>query len=352
VLIAGDRVAFVNRGGTWTIFTRCESRGRETVGPGYIARARRADGVLVTDDWRRRSGLNAPGFGGLGAFGWHGARRHGRDFDYDYAWTIDGRNCGGVGVDHARVVSPPRVRHGVGRMTVDVFLRDNQVAPGHAMVRVRYRYRVLARVVHVAVNVTELCPHGRCGWGTSAFVKEPKLVANVNGGGYTRLVVLDANGRLARNVLEHSGTACTWTGVDPGSATRQCDDPLRETVRFEGPDVPALNVRMTAVGGLWQSGHGLDGWALASARRARYAAVDSGLDGVRWRCKARSTANGVLRRWELGGGAKDASGRYVVAAALFPAWEGGRGYGDCEPLSRSFGPGGETWSVLAAYWFN
>ncbi len=42
---------------------------------------------------------------------------------------------------------------------------------------------------------------------------------------------------------------------------------------------------------------------------------------------------------------------YVAATAMFPAWEGGRGYGDCEPLSRAFGLRGETWSVVASYWF-
>jgi hypothetical protein len=107
---------------------------------------------------------------------------------------------------------------------------------------------------------------------------------------------------------------------------------------------------MTAVGALWQSGRGLDGWALASAGRRAYARTDSGLDGVSWSCKSGSTASGALRRWELGGGAKR-NGRYIAATAMFPAWEGGRGYGDCEPLSRPFGPRGESWNVLAAYWF-
>jgi len=173
----------------------------------------------------------------------------------------------------------------------------------------------------------------------------------VTGGGYSRLVVLDADGHVARNTLEHGGSPCAWTGVDARRQTGQCDDPERETVRFEGTEAPALNVRMTAVGALWQSGRGLDGWALASAPRAAYAPSDSLLDGVRWSCKAASTGNPLLRRWELGGGAKR-DGAYVAASAMFPAWEGGRGFGDCEPLSRAFGPGGESWNVLASYWFD
>ncbi len=340
-------VTFRNLDGAWTIYTRCS----DGAGPGYIARVVRSDGVAVSDDRHRTGGSNKPGNGGLGEFGWHGARRHGGAFDYDYAWTIDGRTCGDVGVGRAALVEAPRVVDGVGRMTIDVFLRDNHVAPGRPMVRVRYRYRIRPHVVRAAIVVTELCRDGRCGWQGRAYVKEPKLQASVTGGGYSRLVVLDAHGRAARNTLEHGGSPCVWAGVDARRQTGQCDDPERETVRFEGTQAPALNVRMTAVGALWQSGRGLDGWALASAQRAAYARSDSLLDGVRWGCKAASTGNALLRRWELGGGAKR-GGTYVAASAMFPGWEGGRGFGDCEPLSRAFGPGGESWNVLASYWFD
>ena len=339
-------VTFHNLAGDWTIYTRCANRA----GPGYIVRAVRRDGVVVTDDQHHVGGSNLPETGGLGEFGWHGARGHGSAFDYDHAWTIDGRTCGSVGVSRVRVAEPPRVVDGIGRMTIDVFLKDNHVAPSQPLVRVRYRYRVYPRVVRAAIDVTELCPDGRCGWRGRAFVKEPKLEGAINGGGYTRMVVLDDDGRVARNRFEHAGTRCIWTGTDPRIATRQCDDPRRETVRFEGPGVRALNVRMTNVGSLWSSPRGLNGWALASARRAAYALRDSHLGGVRWGCKGGSTRSGLVRRWELGGGEKR-NGKYVAASAMFPAWEGGRGYGDCEPLSRAFGPRGETWSVLAAYWF-
>jgi len=338
---------FRNRDGVWTIYTRCANGA----GPGYIARVVRSDGVVVTDDQHRTGGSNKPGNGGLGGFGWHGARRHGSEFHYDYAWTIDGRTCRPVGVARATVIEAPAVVDGIGRLTVDVFLRDNHVKRAEPMVRVRYRYRVFPHAVRAAIGVTELCRDGRCGWRGRAFLKEPKLQASVTGGAYTRLAVLAADGRIARNVVEHPGSACTWQGVDAQRQTGQCDDPQRETVRFEGRGVRALNVRMTAVGTLWQSGRGLDGWALASAARAAYAPHDSALDGVRWRCKSGTTASALVRRWELGGGAKR-NGKYVAATAMFPAWEGGRGYGDCEPLARAFGPHGESWNVLASYWFD
>jgi hypothetical protein len=340
-------VTFRNLDGDWTVYTRCFAGA----GPGYVARLVRTDGVVVTDDRHRRGGSNRTGNGGLGEFGWHGARRHGAAFDYDFAWTIDGRMCGNVGVGRAAVVDSAHVVDGVGRMTIDVFLRDNHVASSTPMVRVRYRYRVYPHVVHAAIGVTELCRDGDCGWQGRAYIKEPKLQASVTGGGYARMVVLDADGRVARNVVEHRGSPCVWSGADARRQTGQCDDPQREVVRFEGPSVPALNVRMTAVGHLWQSGRGLDGWALASASRPEYARRDSLLDGVRWGCKASSTASPLLRRWELGGGARR-DGTYVAASAMFPAWEGGRGFGDCEPLSRTFGPRGESWNVLAAYWLS
>ena len=106
---------------------------------------------------------------------------------------------------------------------------------------------------------------------------------------------------------------------------------------------------MTAVGAPWESGRGLDGWAVASSDRRAYAGEDSANDGVRWSCKAHDTANGLVRRWELGGGPRNAAGAYMAANFMFPAWEGGRGFGDCEPLSRTYGPRGESWTVLATY---
>ena len=89
--------------------------------------------------------------------------------------------------------------------------------------------------------------------------------------------------------------------------------------------------------------------AVAASPRTAYAREDSDNDGVRWSCKAHDTANGIVRRWELGGGPKTRSGADRAANFMFPAWEGGRGFGDCEPLARTYGPRGESWTVLARY---
>jgi hypothetical protein len=354
----GPAATFRNRDGAWTIFTRCVRRRDTTVGPGYVARVVRFDGVTVTNDVRRPFPMQSPGFGGLGGFGFHASRRHGQAFDYDFAWHVNGRTCGRIGVVRSRVVEEPRIDDGAGSLTIDVFLGDNASPLRDALVRVRYRYRVLADEVRAAIAVTELCRRGRCGWGTRAFLKEPKLVAAVNGGGYRRQVVLNSRGVVARNRIEgyRGDRSCVWTGTDPRRRTGHCDDDDRTTARFDfGAARPCagrcLVVRMTSVGAPWESGRGLDGWATASSGRAAYAREDSATDGVRWSCKAHDTANGIVRRWELGGGPTDARGAYTAANFMFPAWEGGRGYGDCEPLARTYGPRGESWTVLATYAF-
>ena len=377
-----DWVQFTNRNGAWTIFTRClgpraHRRFPVTVGPGYIARAQRlVDGVVVTNDERRVGPGNAPGNGGLGGFGWHGARRGGPTFDYNHAWSIDGRNCGadgwayghpfrpGVGVYAWRVTEPAGIVAGVGHLSVDVWLAD-VYGP---LVRLRYRYEVHPDAVRMQLWVMEIA-----GGGRRAFVKEPKVLAAADGGGYTRMVVLNTRGDVAQNALSenHDGAwtsrDCMWMGVNARLHTGQCDANDRERVRFDFGDYSSgvdgrcagrcLNVTMHALSlagrtALWEgSGLGLDGWAVASGQRAAYAHRDSRLDGVRWSCKARSSSAPIVRRWELVGYSKTALGAYAPATAMFHGWEGGRGFGDCEPQSRLFGPRGEIWAVEGEFSF-
>ena len=91
-------VTFENAQGYWTIFKGCFGPAAHggsdvTVGPGYVARLVLPGGTVVTDDEHRAGGLNQPGNGGIGAFGFHDARKTGPAFDPGASWSIDGRRC-------------------------------------------------------------------------------------------------------------------------------------------------------------------------------------------------------------------------------------------------------------------
>ena len=100
----------------------------------------------------------------------------------------------------------------------------------------------------------------------------------------------------------------------------------------------------------WEgAGLGLDGWAVAAARRPSAYRRDTGsIDGVVWSCHGARPDLDDMRRWETTG-RRNRRGGYVSLGGIFPAWEGGRGGYDCEPLARAFGPRGETWAAFAAY---
>jgi hypothetical protein len=350
--VSFERVAggyrFVNGDGAWTILTSC----RRGAGPGYVARLVTARGVLLVDDERGPGVLNDPRFGGLGAFGWHAARgRPGRlRLGVDSAWDVSGRGC-----IPARVVEPPRRTGGAVTFGIDVL-------PGGGAVRVSYRYRFERSGVHAWLLVEQRCPHGICGPGGRAFVKEPKLVVSIANLGprFRRTATFGADGRLV----------CVSRVLGPAQGpilrTGQCEAPARARVRFDYGSAasgsrggcarrPCFNVVMRAwdarAGALpWQNGRaGLDAWAVASARRQAAFHRDTGsIDGVRWGCHGGSPAASLQRRWEASG-RRDEHGRILVLGMLFPAWEGGRGAYDCEPLSRLFGPAGERFAVFASY---
>ena len=365
-----DRYLVANDDGTWTIFKRCETRRRTTVGPGYVAQLVSRGGITIVDDVRRRGTLNDPEFGGLGAFGWHHAR--GRPnrlrFRGENAWEVSGRVCAtanrGFGVvasapERVRRVAPDAVELGVAVLFSDVYTYPRP------LLRVRYRYRFERDVVKSWIEIRPLCSRGRCGRTRSlAFVKEPKLVAHVVGGGFTRMSTWEDDGRLA----------CVYVGGGgprgPILDTGQCAADRRSLLRFDyGSGLsgreggcatrPCLNVVMRAYAPgappgepteVWEgAGLGLDGWAVNAARRPRAFARDTGsIDGVVWNCHGATPDAQAVRRWETTG-RLDPRGRYLSLGGLFPAWEGGRGGYDCEPLARAFPPAWDTWSVFASY---
>lgn len=396
-------VTFTNGDGQWVVYTGCfgpKKRGGEnvSVGPGYIARVTLAktppngNPKIVDDEQapgKYNGVLNAPGFGGLGAFGWHHSRGNGSyDFDFDNAWNLDGRHCaedgGGFGVSGAEVVEGPSVdASGVGALSVDVFFTDGWTKDAPLM-RVRYRYRFHADVVKMWAAATAHCDHGNCGDGAPgpAYIKEPKFVAGITGGAYKRMMVLNDQSQVAQNSASGTGY-CVWRGTDPTKSTGQCDADRRTRARFDYRDAlpssaadnggdcdtgshPCFNVVMRAyatatngdvgIGGstaLWEgSGIGLDAWATQAATRTPVSSADSSSGGALWSCHGGDPAHQRQRRWELAGGTKNASGEFQRTSVFFHAWEGGTGAYDCEPLSRRFGPEGESFSVHAEYAVN
>jgi hypothetical protein len=339
-------VLVTNGDGTWTVRTRCSSSRRVTVGPGYVSRLEIADGAILVEDLRRSGTLNDPDFGGLGAFGWHHARgRPGRlRFTGSNAWEISGRMCAGrnhgFGVVGAGLVEPPEHDADAVTFGVDVLFSDAYTYP-RPLLWLSYRYRVEPDVVRVRVEVLPLCPRGRCGATRDlAFVKEPKLVAHLVGGGFARMSTFRHDGSLACIYLGGGGVR------GPILDTGQCGDPERALLRFDhgsatsGADggcsdaTPCLDVGVEGT---------FDLWAHAAAAEAPAFPRDTGsIDGVVWKCKGGSPASQDVRRWETTG-RFDRAGRYTSLGGIFPAWEGGRGGYDCEPLARPFPRAGATY---------
>jgi hypothetical protein len=341
-----------NAEGRWTVEKRCRRGAGLTVGPGYVSRLVTRAGDVLVDDAREPGALNDPLYGGLGAFGWHHARgRPGRTrLGHANAWEVSGRRCaranGGFGVSAARVVRTPDARDPAPELVVDVFFSDAFTFP-RPLMRVRYEYALRPASVDATVTVTTLCNGGRCGRTPAvAFVKEPKLVAHVTGGGLTHTVTFDASGE----------PVCRYDGAGPATGpileTGQCAANDRVRIRFAGPDEctshPCLDVTARSRSGDWEQG-GLDSWARRSGERPAAAPSDTGAsDGVVWGCHGGDPAGSLQRRWEVAA-RRDADGRTIALGALFPAWEGGRGSYDCEPLARAFGPAGERFTVRLRY---
>ncbi|MDQ4030371.1 MAG: hypothetical protein M3168_04960, partial [Actinomycetota bacterium] len=94
---------------------------------------------------------------------------------------------------------------------------------------------------------------------------------------------------------------------------------------------------------------GLDSWARHAARLPPAFHRDTpSVDGVVWHCNGPSPAASGVRRWETTG-RLTRSGRYLSLGGIFPAWEGGRGGYDCEPLARPFPAGRPRYSVALTY---
>lgn len=395
-----DVLKLQNDDGVWWIFKRCfdrTDRGRRiSAGPGYIVRLRDSAGRLLVDDYRARRDVETPGYlnavnGGLGTFGFHYVRGPAgrtpagddpttrvveRQVDrLPPGYSVEGRMCAaknrGYGVARVRSGRPKRTDAGI-EYRIEVSLRD----PAGTLARVDYVYRFERSAVHTWIAVSTLPRR-------NAFLKEPKLVAGLRGGGFRRMAVFGKDGRFLKGVLE--GAPETTKVLH----TQHVADPLRARVRWDyGTSALAEGRRPCARGAcfeiamyasagpppvLWENGAvGFDGWAVASARRAMTwprdtegvevvssCSVATDAMGAAGRSRASedaSPADDSVRRWELGGWKArhradpvENPNPYTTAVASFIGWEGGRGPGDCEPLERAWPSEPETWTAYAVY---
>ncbi len=401
-----QRTVWANQDGSWTVHKLClgpSVRGGEnTVGPGYISRLVRRDSEtswkeIVQDD-QPRGPLNSPKFGGLGAFGFHLARGPvGQTvLNTTNAWALDTRNCaadnGAFGVYASSATQPQIGTDGFGRMHVDVWIRDfwghtgygpdaNGDGFGDSLMTVSYTYEFRPSVVRAWIAVTQSCPSGcPIGPGT-AFVKEPKLASSVTQTDYRRIAIFDHTDQLALWGKDITGDGnadpCAWDygapDADHITQTNQCYDPWKVRTRFDKsvdlfgtggcPDNLCLNVVMQAhrenpfAVGFWKgSTYGFDGWASQADTRPAANSKDQGscvpgkdCTDPKWGCHGGRPFTDANRTWEMLGGEKNSVDNYLNASVLYNGWAGGFGAYDCEPLSRRFAPGLETYGAYAQY---
>jgi hypothetical protein len=324
-----DRIVLSNEAGNWHVWKELawSADGQRVVGPGYVARLERPDGLPpLVDDFRAPGTINDPRFGGLGAFGWHHARAGWG------AWDIHGRldaaRNDGFGVARAYVVERPSIAgDGTGRVGVRVEFRDGWQDP---VLAVTYRYLVEPRIVICVIEAEQRWQQDGSG---QAFVKEPKLVTAV-APAYRLVDVYGSAGALLRRV-DLGNLSEPWT------QTAQIGAHGREGIAFLGSAPLTLTVTMQAWNGKevlpwYGTGVGFDGWAQAAQGRPAYSDR-----GARY---CLGDAGRLRRRWEVAARTDD-----PALSCLFHAWEGGSGFSDCMDASRAFGPPGEAWSVVATY---
>lgn len=308
-----EKVVFGNARGRWHIWKQVtwSPEGDRLVGPAYVGRLERPDGLVAVDDFREPGPLNDPRYGGLGAFGWQHARAS--QGMWDLHGRLDAARNGGFGVARAAVTTGPSIGpDGAGSLEMRVELRDGWTDP---IMAVTYGYRVEESVVTCSIRVEQLWAGDAIG---QPFVKEPKVVASV-ASAEAAVEILAADGSVLRTI-ELARLPDPWRG------TGQIDEEGRAGIRFAGAVPLAVAV----------DGRDFDRWAELSEARPRLADRSSGycLGG----------GGGLKRRWEIVKRRDEPD-----TSCLFAAWQGGSGYPDCATASRAFGPPGEAFTVVARY---
>jgi hypothetical protein len=352
---------------------------------------------------------NGYGKGGLGSFGFHEAR--GPDTQANLlnpggagptdpsgnAWSVDGRVCAadanGFGVSGASASSATtNAAHTRGYFSVNVDIGDHWAA---RLIRIRYVYVFQPKLVQAWMKITSCFDASACnslGPGFP-FVKEPKIAATLRNPHdskpfYNRQAIFTRAKKLIGECVHTHDDWDPTIGLNDAPAFHsQCSNDLRARARFDygtdssgtngGCDTkPCFNIMMLAypvsgsaalpparVAKVWErGGYGLDRWAelAQSSRHHPFNTQDqSSIDHVAWADNCHTdTSKGAppaweaLRRWESEGSRYDpatgtTSAEYDEATVFFHGWEGGRGYTDCEPLSRKMWR--QSFGVYAQY---
>ncbi len=341
--------------------------------------------------------------------------------------VIEGRQCAGkngnANYGVYAVTHPPKLNssgapnnprfdsQGNVRFAVSVWFRDewgntgfgpnadgdtNQT--GDALARVTYTYIFQSNVVRAWMVVTTFSSTSD---GAFRYIKEPKFVAVLRGGGFSRLKVFGgAKGGLAlpnkKNNRSEVRDGSVFGSTEP-LRPRQIGYNDRTRVQWDyGSDACSNNncfnavmraypVVATTTGGarigraapLWEQtedlnkhlGSGLDWWARESGAkrlsRGKAYPRDTEIETL-WPCTEAKTKPSpidtaiasehastnivIRRRWEIGGWKATATSvPFVLSGAIFSGWNGGRGPWDCEPLQVKFPDGFESFGTFASY---
>ncbi len=342
-----DYVTFRNGQADWTIFKRFATGiGGGYYSPGVISKVVDKKGNVICDDGYGPLGaetandvvhLQAPTHGGLGAVGFHAARKN-SEFQAWLAPNYDRKNdpkghlgnctwdvTTRYGLDHGipgntfgvvaiTINNEPSVSSCVGHFSITVTLGEN----GNQSMDVIYGYTIYNTQVKQQV-VAALKP-GAAG----LYIKEPKVVLNSLLDYHT----LDILSYVTGKPCLANGKAIDMTNLpDPRCGTRQIGAQQRGTAVFSAQGLPTLQVKSDAMQADW------DNWADDAD------AADQLTSLVCPRYCLKGPNQTLTRQWECAhfpaGPQKNPNCRSYPteqtrrAGLMLHSWEGGFGTTDC-----------------------
>jgi hypothetical protein len=342
----GNEWQFTNSDGTWSVWDKFTYQANRTqqIGPGYIGKMVTPGGRVIVDDFKEAGIINDPRYGGLGAVGWHNARRNGDPNVYNRTWDLTIRQDASTnhfGVVASRNIDGPRVStDGALRYTIEVDLCDMYSWPNPIMT-VMYDYKIEDSNVKQWITFRSKWD----GSGPALYIKEPKIVAatNVNYPGGSRY--RKASVYTKSNIL--IGTKDLLTLPAPNVGTWQIGDDRRTRMMFHdaADGLDALHIVAQAAPGsfsstrvVWEGApYGPDYWAQLANTRTIFENTGGAY------C-TQGPGGTLTRQWEVSKRPTEWN-----VDVMFHAWEGGSGYPDCLKVYRAWGPYGEEFTAYMDY---